>query len=166
MPTTILAQFRHNLVVHESDLPQGRGWSPLTWQILEGKKRVAVTLFEAAEKVDSGSIYAQDWLEFAGHELVDELRVAQAEITFALCRKFVSGYPEVLRCARTQTGPGSSYPRRKPSDSRIDPQRSLAEQFNLLRVADSDRYPVYFERDGHQYAVSLRKMDVPKQEIG
>lgn len=27
---------RHNLVVHGSELPKGRGWSPLTWKILEG----------------------------------------------------------------------------------------------------------------------------------
>lgn len=26
----VLAQFRNNLVVHESDLPSGKGWSPLT----------------------------------------------------------------------------------------------------------------------------------------
>ena len=33
----ILARNRHNLVVHESDLPKGKGWSPMTWQVLEGK---------------------------------------------------------------------------------------------------------------------------------
>ena len=31
-----LALHRHNLVVHGSALPQGQGWSPMTWQILEG----------------------------------------------------------------------------------------------------------------------------------
>ena len=25
---------KHNLVIHESNLPEGRGMSPLTWQIL------------------------------------------------------------------------------------------------------------------------------------
>jgi len=39
----MLSRFKHNLVVHESDLPQGKGWSPLTWQILEGKNRIPVT---------------------------------------------------------------------------------------------------------------------------
>ena len=34
---TQLALNNHNLVVHESALPEGRGWSPMTWQILEGK---------------------------------------------------------------------------------------------------------------------------------
>ena len=31
-----LGRNHHNLVVHESPLPKGKGWSPLTWQILEG----------------------------------------------------------------------------------------------------------------------------------
>ena len=29
---------QHNLVVHESGLPKGRGFAPMTWQILKGKK--------------------------------------------------------------------------------------------------------------------------------
>ncbi len=56
----ILSKNRHNLVVHESDLPKGKGWSPLTWQILEGKNEIPITLFEAVESIDSGPIYIQD----------------------------------------------------------------------------------------------------------
>src|SRR5215207_6931705 len=37
VPPSVLARSRHNLVVHQSDLPRGRGWSPVSWQILEGK---------------------------------------------------------------------------------------------------------------------------------
>src|SRR3989337_1369707 len=47
---------KHNLVVHESDLPKGKGWSPVTWQILEGKNHIPVTLFEASQSVDGGPI--------------------------------------------------------------------------------------------------------------
>ncbi len=48
---------KFNIVVHESDLPIGRGWSPLTHQILEGKNQITVTLFEASETVDNGPYY-------------------------------------------------------------------------------------------------------------
>src|SRR4051812_13834318 len=57
---------QHNLVVHASDLPQGKGWSPLTWKILSGENRVPVVLFEAAEHVDSGCIYLKHTMEFTG----------------------------------------------------------------------------------------------------
>lgn len=70
----ILKKNRHNLVVHESALPEGKGWSPLTWQILEGKNEIPITLFEAVQNVDAGQIYLQRKMIFKGWELVDDLR--------------------------------------------------------------------------------------------
>ena len=34
---TYLEQHKHNIVIHASALPQGKGWAPMFWQILEGK---------------------------------------------------------------------------------------------------------------------------------
>ena len=58
----ILEKFKNNLVVHESDLPNGRGWSPMSWQVLEGHKKIPFTLIEADRKVDCGIIYAKNGL--------------------------------------------------------------------------------------------------------
>ncbi|WP_253489886.1 hypothetical protein [Methanocalculus alkaliphilus] len=44
---TLLSRHSNNLVVHASDLPRGRGWSPMTWKIIEGENDIPVTLFEA-----------------------------------------------------------------------------------------------------------------------
>ena len=65
---------KYNLVVHESFLPKGKGWSPISWQILEGKNTIPVTLFEANKKVDSGVIYGQEVINFSGHELLTEIK--------------------------------------------------------------------------------------------
>lgn len=147
--------FKHTLVVHESDLPQGKGWSPLTWQILEGAKQIPVTLIEAADRVDSGPIYTQRWIELNGNELIDELRAAQAMATLELCRWFVDAYPESTDRARIQKGKGSFYPRRRPDDSELDPEKSIAEQFNLLRVVDNERYPAFFRWSGQKYYLKI-----------
>ena len=56
----ILNRNKNNLVVHESALPQGKGWSPLSWQIIEGAESILITLFEATDNVDSGIIYLQE----------------------------------------------------------------------------------------------------------
>ena len=159
LPETVRARFHHTLVVHESDLPRGKGWSPLTWQILDGADRIPVTLIEAADKVDSGTIYAQRWVEFEGHELVDELRAAQAEATRVLCREFVDDYPASAERGREQRGEESFYPRRGPEDSRLDPERPLAEQFELLRVVDNGCYPAFFEWRGRQYRLSVMPVE-------
>jgi len=150
-----LNKFSNNLVVHESALPAGKGWSPLTWQILEGRNRVQVTLLEAAEAVDSGLIYAQSLVEFDGYELIDELRTIQAEATFDLCGRFVAGYPETAGKSREQLGIESFYKRRRPVDSELDTGKSLAEQFNLLRVVDNERYPAFFNICGNRYIIKV-----------
>ena len=88
-------------------------------------------------------------------ELVDELRSAQAEATLRLCREFVAGYPFSGDISRAQEGEPSYYARRRPADSRLDPDKTLREQFNLLRVADPDRYPAFFELAGRRYEVRI-----------
>jgi len=60
--------------------------------------------------------------------------------------------------AREQSGDESFYPRRRPDDSRLDPSRTLAEQFRLLRVVDNDRYPAFFEWRGSMYTLRIRKV--------
>lgn len=155
VPGVALGRHAHNLVVHESALPHGRGWSPLTWQVLEGKNEIPVTLLEAVDGVDCGDIFAQTVIYFRGSELVEELRAAQAAATIALCRAFIIGYPFSLEAARPQSGGASHYPRRNPADSRLDPDKTLREQFQLLRVSDPLRYPAYFEIAGRRYEIRI-----------
>lgn len=155
----LLAKYRNNLVVHESDLPAGRGWSPLTWQILQGADEITITLFEAAESVDAGAIYLQTKVRFFGTELVTQLRASQAQATFALCSDFLAGYPEIIRRGRVQSGTPSYFPRRTAGDSRLDLTLPLGEQISLLRVCDNDRYPAWFEFSGSRFVVRVSKAD-------
>lgn len=156
---------RHNLVVHASDLPRGRGWSPLTWKIVEGMNTVPVVLFEAADKVDSGDIYLSETIEYTGFELIDELRHALAKVTIKLCLCFIKRYPDIIGEAKKQEGKATYYPRRTAQDSRLDPDRTIREQFNLMRVADNKRYPCFFEIDGHLYVLSITKKSASSQEV-
>lgn len=155
VPNEVLAKSRHNLVVHESALPKGKGMSPLTWQILEGKNDIPITLFEAAEKVDSGSIYLQKVMHFHGHELIDELREVQGNSTIDLIVEFVKKYPNVSPIE--QKGDETFYPRRGPQDSELDVNKSIREHFNLLRVVDNERYPAFFNYRGYQYLIKIEK---------
>ncbi len=155
----LLKRHGNNLVVHASDLPMGRGWSPLTWQILEGKNQIPVTLFEAAEAVDSGPIYKQVILRFSGLELIDELRHTMMRATIALCRSFVREYPAVITTGTPQQGEPTFYARRRPKDSFIDVDKLVREQFNLLRVVDNERYPAWFEFKGKRFILRIEQRD-------
>lgn len=143
----------HNLVIHESNLPKGKGWSPLTWQILEGKNEIPITLFEAAIGVDSGQIYLQDIIYLKGNELNDEIKDFQGRATIDLIMRFINKYPEVE--SKEQIGEESFYPKRTPIDSELNIDLSIKEQFNLLRVCDNDRYPAWFEINGKRYILKI-----------
>lgn len=146
---------QHNLVVHESLLPKGKGWSPMTWQVLEGKSVIPVTLFEAKESVDSGDIYDCINIQLDGTELIDELREKQAHATIKVVKEFVISYPNIK--VRQQEGEESFYPKRRPQDSRLDSSKSIIEQINLLRVCDNERYPAYFEWNGQKFILKIYK---------
>lgn len=150
-----LALHRHNLVVHESSLPQGQGWSPMTWQILEGARSIPITLFEATSELDSGQIYLQHQINLTGNELVDEWRALQAQSTLQLCVEWVDRYKEVVAASVPQYGEATYYSRRSKADSQLDPERSLAEQFNLLRVVDNQRYPAFFQWCGKEFIIKV-----------
>jgi methionyl-tRNA formyltransferase len=86
----------------------------------------------------------QDAITFYGHELIDELREELAVCIVRMCCYFMETYPEILNKAQTQEGTESFYNKRYPDDSRLDPNQSIAEQFNLLRIVDNERYPAFF----------------------
>jgi UDP-2,4-diacetamido-2,4,6-trideoxy-beta-L-altropyranose hydrolase len=155
----IRKKFKNNLVVHASDLPKGKGWSPLSWQILEGNKKIVVSLIEAADKVDSGKIYIQLSKKFSGYELLDQMHSSLTDITFQLCNYFVKNYPQSLKKGKAQKGEEVYYLRRHPKDSKLDLNKSIKQQFNLLRIADNDRYPAFFEINGHKYYLLIKSDD-------
>ncbi len=155
VPTKILIKHKHNLVVHESNLPKGRGWSPVTWQVLKGKTKIPVTLFEAGTHVDDGKIYIQTDISLTGNELLPEIHKKQAKITGELCLKFIQEYTSVVSKGRSQKGIASYYLRRTPKDSEVDPKKTILEQFNLLRVVDNDRYPAFFYHRGKKYILKI-----------
>jgi methionyl-tRNA formyltransferase len=157
IPEKYLKLNKYNLVIHESNLPEGKGWSPLTWQVLEGRDEIPITLFEAAEEVDSGKIYLQDTIDLDGTELNSELKNKQGEKTKELILEFVIKYPDIE--GSQQKGKESFYPKRNPEDSELDPDKTLKEQFNLLRVVDNERYPAFFKLNGQKYILKIYKDD-------
>jgi methionyl-tRNA formyltransferase len=149
-------KYAANLVIHASDLPEGRGWSPHVWQILEGRRDIVVSLIEAQDQVDTGPIWAQRHLVLEGHELLEEINEGLFAIELELMDQALELFGRVKPAPQDGREP-SYYRRRTPEDSRLDPQKSIAEQFDLLRVADSRRFPAFFDFRGHRYLIHVEK---------
>ena len=152
----VLNQNHRSLVIHASDLPKGRGFSPLPWQIIAGENTIPVCLFEAVDELDAGPVVYRDALEFSGHELINEMRAALGKLHVSLCKRYLEEPAPPAGIA--QTGEGTAYSRRRPSNSQLNPRLAISEQFNLLRTVDNHSYPAFFDLHGHRYKITIEKL--------
>lgn len=148
--------YRHTLVLHASALPQGRGMSPHIWQLLEGADRITLSLLKAEDGLDSGDIWHQVEMVFDGTELHDEIHRKLFDAEVELMSWALDHCDSTT--ARPQHGEGSFYRKRNPDDSRVDIERPFKEAIHLLRVADPDRYPAFFEYRGQKYRIRIDKL--------
>lgn len=162
VPPEVLKRFKNNLVIHESDLPKGRGWSPLSWQILENKTRIPIVLFEAVAELDAGAIYLEDHIELDGTELLPEIKQKQGEKTVELVHRFIEAWPHIE--GKPQEGEPSYYRKRTWKDDRLDPEKSIIENFNHLRIVDNEKYPAWFEYKGQKYILKIYKKEKRKKD--
>ena len=150
-----LARNELNLVIHESAVPFGKGFSPIQWQLLSGANSILVTLLEASAQVGSGDIILQKKLAFDGSELYEEIRNKQAACTISLIGKFLSQYPFYNR--EKQGDGGTTFPKRSPKDNILSIDKTIKEQFNLLRIGNNEEWPSFFIHMDHKYIVKIYK---------
>jgi len=155
VPADVLDKNKFNMVVHPSDLPKGKGFSPVAWQVLAGKKEIPIVMFDATPEVDGGDVYLRAVIRLNGAELNDEIKHKQGINTFMMCMKFIEQHKDLV--PEAQSGDESIYKRRTKYDSRLDPDKTISEQFDLLRIVDNDRYPAFFYLNGERYTLHLFK---------
>ena len=150
-------KFRAVIVLHASDLPRGRGWSPHIWAVVNGASQITVCALAAADPVDTGAVWQRVTFDLEGHELLPEINeklfAAELELMTRVVQQFESITP-----VPQQGDAGPYMARRTPEDSRLSPTRSLAEQFDLLRVVDNERYPAFMDHRGQRYLIRIEKI--------
>lgn len=151
-------KYKTTLVLHASDLPKGRGWSPYIWSILAGAEQITVSLLEANEPVDSGAIWLKTSFVLEGHELLPEIYAKLFDAELNLMTQAVDKFDSIVP-TQQKADPGPYMNKRTPADSRLDPYKTIAEQFNLLRVVDSERYPAFFDYKGKRYLIKVEKAE-------
>jgi methionyl-tRNA formyltransferase len=193
IPAKVRNRFTHTLVLHASDLPEGRGWSPHIWQLIASANYITLSLLEAEDAVDTGRIWAKKRIDIAPHELFDEINAklfaAEIELMDSAIKHHGAIFPrpqtspqaqiasqlqtapqaqiahQVQAAKKTaQTNKPNHYRLRTPQDSQLDVNASLASQFNLLRVCDPERFPAFFEHNGAKYTVKIEKVGLTEDE--
>ncbi|WP_415308622.1 formyltransferase family protein [Candidatus Pelagibacter sp. Uisw_099_02] len=153
IPKEILKKNRFNLVVHSSNLPRGKGFAPLQWQILENKKKIVFTMININEKIDHGDIVLQSNLLLNGLELYEELRVLQANKILKMINHIINIFPNIK--LKKQKGKSTFYKKRNKLDSKMNINKSIKSQFNKLRIVNNEQWPAFFYYKNKKFIIKI-----------
>lgn len=155
IPKQNLKQNQFNFVVHGSDLPRGKGFAPLQWQILENKKKITFSVININEKIDGGNLILKDKLMLNGLELYEELRDLQANKIFQMINHVISIFPNIKQAK--QKGKSTFYRKRTKLDSKLDINKTIKSQFNKLRVVNNEKWPAFFYYKNKKFIIKIIK---------
>jgi methionyl-tRNA formyltransferase len=117
-----------------------------------------VSLIEAEEKVDTGKIWHQVEVPIPKDFLWNEINEKLFDAEISLIDFAIREYQTVIPRKQDEAIEPTYYEKRGPSDSEIDPELSLASQFDQIRICDPNRFPAFFMLHGKKYKIILEKI--------
>lgn len=141
------------IIFHMTDLPYGRGGSPLQNLIERGHKETMLTAFLCSEKLDSGPILLKKTLSLLG--LAEEIYLRSAELSAEMIQRIVIDMPTPQ--PQDSHYIGDPFLRRNPSQSDIGSlaRPSLTSLYDHIRMLDADGYPhAYFDWNGFRFTLT------------
>jgi len=130
------------VIFHMTDLPFGRGGSPLQNLIARGIYETKISALRCVEEVDAGPIYLKKPLSL--HGSAEEVFLRAADTMEDMIVELLDKHPQPT----PQRGTPTVFKRRKPEDGDLALAQSLVQAFDLIRMLDADGYPPAFLRAG------------------
>jgi methionyl-tRNA formyltransferase len=123
---------------HMTDVPYGRGGSPLQNLIVRGHRETKLTALRMSQEFDAGPVYLKANLSLEGS--AEEIYLRAAQMSGRMIERFTR---EKLK-PKAQRGEVLNFKRRKPEESEIGNPASLEAIHDLIRMLDADGYPRAF----------------------
>lgn len=126
------------VVFHMTDLPYGRGGSPLQNLILRGHSETKLSAIEVVKEIDAGRIYMKEKLSLEG----------TAREIFQRCENLIIKMIKSIGTNNSapieQVGQITMFERRKPEQSNVEDIDDLNLLHDYIRMLDADGYPNAF----------------------
>lgn len=123
---------------HMTDVPYGRGGSPLQNLIVRGHKETMVSALKMVEEMDAGPVYLKRPFGLFGR--AQEIYERLSDLVYDMIAEIVEREPEPV----PQTGPATLFPRRTPDQSLLPETGSLETLYDHIRMLDAETYPRAF----------------------
>ena len=139
IPNDIHKKYRC-VVFHMTDLPFGRGGSPLQNLISRGIYQTKVSAIRVTEILDAGDIYCKEDLDIAEGS-ADDILSRVSDIVFnIMIPKIITGDIS----PKPQEGNITVFPRRSPEQSEIPDGLNQRQIYDYIRMLDGEGYPAAF----------------------
>lgn len=123
------------IVFHMTDLPFGRGGSPLQNLITRGFKETKVTAIRVDKGIDTGDVYLKRNLNLEGSAL--EIFNRFSNVVLDMITTILATSPSPV----PQNGESTIFKRRTPEMSEINSQLSPDQLYDHIRMLDAPGYP-------------------------
>jgi methionyl-tRNA formyltransferase len=154
--------------VHDSLLPEYRGFAPLNWSIINDEPRTGVSLFRICNRMDGGDILVQQEVPIGPTETAPEVyeRVCDATVAVVL-----EGYRRLAEGRATPApqdyAAGSFTCARTPVDGQIDWAQPSRRIFNLIRALTFPYPGAYTHYRGRRlYVLGAEEIPQPPRYAG
>lgn len=126
------------IVFHMTDLPFGRGGSPLQNLIVRGYQDTVLTAFRCEAGIDSGPVYLKRPLSLEGS--ASEIFERATGVMLDMIQEIVATNP----APRPQEGSPVYFSRRKPEQSDLSACTTPDQAYDMIRMLDAEGYPRAF----------------------
>ena len=143
---------------HMTDVPYGRGGSPLQNLISLGNTQTMLSALRMVEEMDAGPVYAKRPLLLVGR--AEEIYYRAGDISFDIIRWMVETEPEPI----PQMGEPVVFKRRKPEQSVLPVAGDLIRIYDHIRMLDAPTYPhAFLQYDNCR--IEFTNADLQNEEI-
>ncbi len=146
------------IMFHVTDLPYGRGGSPLQNLIIRGHKNSKLTAFKCTAEMDAGPVYCKRKISLNGtaQNIFENISILSEKMIIQILSKDLK--------PKTQVGKVVNFKRRQPYQSNIENCNTYKEIYDHIRMLDADGYPSAFLKL-NKFILSFNSAKLKKSEV-
>jgi methionyl-tRNA formyltransferase len=155
------------LALHDSMLPEYRGFAPLNWTILNGEKETGVTMFKINSKeIDSGMVFMQKKVAIDFDDYAVDVCQKITDETIRICKLFIAKYfrGEKIAYYKQDEKKATYTCKRLPDDGKINWQQNSLTIYNLIRALAYPYPGAFCFYNGEKYLIRKANLG-PKNKI-
>ena len=143
---------------HMTDVPYGRGGSPLQNLILADHNQTMLSALKMVKEMDAGPVYIKRPLSLEGS--AEEIYLRCGKLSLEIVQWMIEVSPQPT----PQEGEVVVFKRRAPEQSVLPYVGSLKKVYDFIRMLDAEGYPNAFVEHG-DYQISFRNARLENHQV-